>query len=246
MLTKAGLGVDARHVNAVFEDAEFYAEPFLRLLGGKSVESIDASAYEGATHVADFNLPVPSSLRARYSVVIDGGSLEHVFNYPQGLKNAMELVQPGGHLILMTPTHSRSGHGFYQLSPELFHRVFVSSNGYAKPDVLVCAAGRDKWYRVVDPGSVGGRVLISPRKFEDELFVVARRESDVEVFSSWPQQSDYVTAWQAPKEAGGIQSVMQLLRRNRHRLPRTLLRLHTYVQSMRHERSMHGLQRADL
>lgn len=245
-LAKVGVALDARQANALFETAGSYAEPLLKLLGASSVESFDASEYEGATHIADFNAPLPSQFKARYSVVIDGGSLEHVFNYPQGLKNAMELVRPGGHLILMTPTHSRSGHGFYQLSPELFHRVLGTQNGYAEPEVLVHATKRDTWYRVADPHSIGGRVIISPRLFEDELFVVARRESTAEVFASWPQQSDYAAAWQAEptlNENGGWKS---RLRRDRHRIPRTLLRLHAFVQSMRTERSMRGLHRADL
>jgi hypothetical protein len=64
-----------------------YAEEFFRLLGAQSVESIDASEYEGATHVHDMNLPVPRELLGRFSVVHDGGTLEHVFNVPQALKN---------------------------------------------------------------------------------------------------------------------------------------------------------------
>src|SRR5437763_3852117 len=54
-----------------------------RALGFTSVESLDASDYEGADIVWDLNKAVPDSLKAKYDVVFDGGTSEHVFNFPQ-------------------------------------------------------------------------------------------------------------------------------------------------------------------
>jgi len=55
--------------------------------------------------------------------VIDGGTLEHVFNFPVAIKNAMQMVRAGGRLSLSPPANNYFGHGFYQFSPELFYRV---------------------------------------------------------------------------------------------------------------------------
>jgi hypothetical protein len=74
-----------------------YAEEFFRLMGAQEVNSLDFSSYEGATYVQDMNSPIPDHLRSRFSVVYDGGTLEHVFNVPQALTNCMEMIRVGGH-----------------------------------------------------------------------------------------------------------------------------------------------------
>src|ERR1700755_2111988 len=65
--------VSANAAKLMSEDAG-YAEPLLRLLGAKEICSFDASSYEGATYVHDFNLPAPAEWNDRFTVFIDGGS----------------------------------------------------------------------------------------------------------------------------------------------------------------------------
>ena len=64
-------------------------------------------------------------------MVVDGGTLEHVFDYPTALRNAMRMVRVGGHLILNAPVNNFPGHGFYQISPELFFRCFHDNSAFA-------------------------------------------------------------------------------------------------------------------
>jgi 2-polyprenyl-3-methyl-5-hydroxy-6-metoxy-1,4-benzoquinol methylase len=64
------------------------------------------------------NLPISETLRQRYSVVYDGGKLEHVFNQPQALKNCMEMVRVGGYFLQTNTANKFMGHGFWQFSPE--------------------------------------------------------------------------------------------------------------------------------
>jgi 2-polyprenyl-3-methyl-5-hydroxy-6-metoxy-1,4-benzoquinol methylase len=76
------------------------------------VSSIDASDYENATYVHDLNVPIPDHLKGQFDLVDDGGTLEHVFNFPVALRNCMEMVKVGGHLLLNVPTNNFVGHGF--------------------------------------------------------------------------------------------------------------------------------------
>ncbi|HAV63651.1 MAG TPA: hypothetical protein DCY13_14950, partial [Verrucomicrobiales bacterium] len=94
-----------------------FAEPFFRALGATAVHSLDATAYEGAERIHDLNQPIPSDWHGQYEAVFDGGSLEHVFQYPRALLNCLQLVKPGGHLLAYTPANNYCGHGFYQFSP---------------------------------------------------------------------------------------------------------------------------------
>jgi hypothetical protein len=84
---------------AEFRDRHEYAERFLELMGAARVDSVDFSDYEGATHQHDFNQPLPAGLHEKYSLVLDSGTLEHVFNIAQALKNCMQMVRVGGHFV---------------------------------------------------------------------------------------------------------------------------------------------------
>ena len=49
---------------------------------------------------------VPDTLRRRYDLVYDGGSIEHVFNLPVALRNCMDMLAVGGHYICNTATNN--------------------------------------------------------------------------------------------------------------------------------------------
>src|SRR5262249_47756113 len=95
-----------------------WADELFHLLGATQLDALDASPYEGASVIHDLNTPLPPALAGRYDCVFDGGTLEHVFNVPQALKNAMELARVQGHVLVTTPANNALGHGFYQFSPE--------------------------------------------------------------------------------------------------------------------------------
>src|SRR5258708_36741284 len=64
-------------------------DDFFRALGAKSVDAVDASDFEGATIIQDLNAPLAAHLHSHFDAVIDGGTLEHVFNLPMAFKNTM-------------------------------------------------------------------------------------------------------------------------------------------------------------
>jgi len=171
-----------------------YSDAFFRRLGCKDLEFMDASDYEGATVIHDLNNPIPEQLACSYGCVIDGGTLEHIFNLPVALKNCMEMVNVGGHLILMTPWHNWAGHGFYEFSPELFYTCLSPENGFVVERMLI--ADKHGWYSVANPAEIGGRVEIKSMEVVT-LFISAKRTARCPIFAKWPQQSDYSTAWSA-------------------------------------------------
>lgn len=169
-----------------------YADELFVGLGAKSLDVLDASSYEGAGFTHDLNLPLPAAFPKKWSCVIDGGTLEHVFNFPEAIKTCMQLVEQGGHLILMTPWNNWAGHGFYQFSPELFYRLFSADNGFLLERMFVHQDG--KWFSVKDPDSLGIRVE-DCGSAPTLLYISAKKLKTVPIFSKWPQQSDYSKAW---------------------------------------------------
>lgn len=193
LLAAAGVPEAARA--AFLADPPEWADDLFRLLGAAEVTSLDASAYEGATVVHDLNDPIPPDLAGRFDFVFDGGTLEHVFDFPRAIRNEMELTRVGGHLLISTTANNQLGHGFYQFSPELFYRVFSPDNGFEVVDMTLTEWDSRRRYGVVDPAAVGRRVELYATAPKLGLTVLARRTDLRPVLARPPVQSDYAAAW---------------------------------------------------
>lgn len=182
-----------------------YAESFFKMLGAEITDSLDASSYEEASIIHDMNLPLQKKLHSLYSVVIDGGSLEHVFNFPTAIKNCMNLIEKEGYYIGITPANNFLGHGFYQFSPELYYRIFSQANGFKMIKMYLYADRKDtSFYEVLDPMELKQRVTMA-NSYPSYLFILAQKTDEKEVFKVVPQQSDYEhIAWS--KATSGIAS----------------------------------------
>ncbi|HEY6831929.1 MAG TPA: methyltransferase domain-containing protein [Pseudolabrys sp.] len=173
-----------------------YADGLFEALGAKELICADVSDYEGASLIHDMNAPLPPAHAGKFDFVFDGGTLEHIFNFPCALRNCMELVRPGGHLVLHTPTNNWSGHGFYQFSPELFFRALSDENGYKVERMVAYEAYPNSlMYEVSDPKQVRSRVELARGNHRMLLLVLAKRVHAAEIFKHAPQQSDYVDTW---------------------------------------------------
>jgi hypothetical protein len=181
-----------------------YADELLReVLNVTKLTTIDASSYEGAGHVHDLNEPVPRDLELLFDAAIDGGSLEHIFNFPVALANLMRMTKVGGRVFLSNPANNLCGHGFYQFSPELMYRVFRPERGFVIERVTMVdgvfpsveLVRRRAVWDIVDPAEIGRRVLRVSRR-PSVLVVTARKIAHLsEPFTVFPQQSDYSIRW---------------------------------------------------
>jgi SAM-dependent methyltransferase len=185
-----------------------FAEDFFRdVLKFETVESIDFSAYEGASIIHDLGEPLPPEHVGKFDLAVDCGTLEHVFNFPVAIGNLMKLVRVGGSVYTSVPCNNLCGHGFYQFSPELMYRVFSAVNGFEPIFVRVAKArylgveltSGHPVYDVVDPDTVHQRINLMS-SMPVYVTAMARRVSAVEPFRAKVLQSDYVAVWagQAP------------------------------------------------
>jgi hypothetical protein len=183
---------------------------FFRFLGAGEISAMDFSDYEGAAILHDLNKPVADELKEKFTFVLDGGTLEHIFNFPVALANAMAMIAVGGHLAVITGGNNFLGHGFYQFSPELFYRALGAENGFTVERMIAAEVG-GKWYEVADPKEVRGRVeLINERPVY--LMVLARKIERRPLFAETPQQSDYVARWQNNAENAGDENAVSRLK----------------------------------
>jgi hypothetical protein len=189
------------------------------------------SDYQGSSIVHDMNRPIWDSrpdLAGAFDLVIDGGTLEHVFNFPIAVQNSMFLVKQGGHILVANPANNLCGHGFYQFTPELMHRLYAPANGFMVAHVVLTQSRhmavemdpRPKSFRVVDPASLGRRILLRNR-FPVMIRTLAERVGHVSVSDLDVQQSDYAVTWSKSRKPSSRSGVNAWLRKIFHLLPRT-------------------------
>ena len=108
---------------------------FFRMLGftWANIYAIDGSAYEGADFVHDLNRPIDTALEARFDLVFDGGTIEHVFSVKDSLFNLSRMCKLGGLVININPADNIN-HGFINLNAEIY-RNFFGINGYDQIDL---------------------------------------------------------------------------------------------------------------
>jgi SAM-dependent methyltransferase len=160
-----------------------------RMLGYRTVHSIDIRPDEKPTYQLDLNQPVPAELCGNYDLVCDSGTTEHCFNVPQVLTNVVRLLRPGGTVLQVAPITGWLTHGFYQFCPGLFFH-FYAHNGFTDLEARIEYEGRclDAAEYVPRRDFLGRKAL---------LIFVGRKpaggdpEADAPV--RWPIQSQYET-----------------------------------------------------
>jgi SAM-dependent methyltransferase len=91
-----------------------------RYLGFSDAQSIDIDDSEGADTLLDLNNDeTPQALLGQFDLVLNGGTLEHVFHVPNALAHITRLLRPDGVAVHVLPCNNWVEHGFYQFSPTL-------------------------------------------------------------------------------------------------------------------------------
>jgi SAM-dependent methyltransferase len=168
-----------------------YAENFFKWLGASNIYSLDYSSYEGATILHDLNVPIADDLRDRFDVIFDGGTLEHVYEFPTAVRNCRQMLKPGGLFVSVSVANNFLGHGFYQFSPELMWRQFGREQGFEMLKLGI-THGPDVFQDIPDPAEVGHRIEMGVTLTPNYIVTVSRKVGDSH---SDVLQSDYAKIW---------------------------------------------------
>lgn len=193
-------------------------QTLLAALGFDTVESLDFVADETPSIVHDLNEEVPACLRARWHVVYDGGTVEHVFDVATAFRNIHLMLKPGGVAIHESPTNNFVDHGFWQLNPTALFD-FYSTNSYEILEAWICLfPSRDTMHHetprrfVYDPATFR---KLSVGQFPNGLasvFVAARKPVE-EKPAVKPTQGFYLRHWNLSEQSdrGAVSSLGGIL-----------------------------------
>tara|TARA_B100001093_G_C26837939_1_gene1019200 strand:+ start:1813 stop:2703 length:891 start_codon:yes stop_codon:yes gene_type:complete len=199
------LDIDLKKIKKI-KFREYATDFFSIFLNSRKYDIIDYSDYEGANIIQDLNFPISKDMYEKYDAVIDGGTLEHIFNFPVAIDNCMKLVKKGGSIFIFSMANNHCGHGFYQFSPELFFRIFDTCNGFEIQKVILTEqkypgaelSPKRTCYEVIDPKEFSKRINIVNSK-PLGIMVHAVKVETISIFTHIPQQSDYTKAWKKTK-----------------------------------------------
>ena len=188
-----------------YEQEDGYSEKFFEMIGYPKMRSLDASDYEQCDVVHDLNDPLPAKLRSKYDVIIDGGSLEHVFNAPQALDNVFHMLKPGGIFMSLNGMTGWAGHGFYQFSPELVWRYWKDARRCLVHECVAVPLNVNgaKPRKASDTGAKGSRFRGAGMEGRWYLFYIIEKCEDavsVENITN-VSQGDYSVRWEPSKQA---------------------------------------------
>ncbi len=171
----------------------FAEELLLEEFGATKIDSVDYSDFEGATILHNMNNPLSENLRSSFQTVMDYGTLEHVFDVAQAIKNVIAMCdENGGRILHVLPANNQCGHGFWQFSPELFFSLYSEENGFKNTEIFVASLNNEKiWFRAIKPPA-GQRLNIASKERLCLLVLTLKTANSKNLVV---QQSDYVAAW---------------------------------------------------
>lgn len=208
-----GIDMSADQAAEILHGYDGYADGIYRWLGATTIDSFDFSSYEGATRIWDMNEALPAEMAGGYDFVFDGGTLEHVFNYPLALREALTLPCVGGTFLSGNPADSYLGHGFYQLGPDIPFSILNQHNGYDMGEALLVEMRRKpRFFEILPPSKKRGRALASSI-WPTQMYFWGIRRSEVPAHLQ-AFQPDYVAAWDSGTHGGETSSGVKALLRN--------------------------------
>ena len=126
------------------QELELNSENLFKHFGYESFSVLDVYEHEKVDIVWNLNNyeNLPKNYINHFSLVIDPGTLQHIFDIRSCLNCIKKLVKQDGYVYHVSPGNNYLDHGFYQISPTLF-QDYYTENGFTpislslQPDVRI-------------------------------------------------------------------------------------------------------------
>lgn len=114
------------------QSTEFvHAKTFFNLIGIKDKDyyDVDKFDFDKPKIIHDLQVPFNKKYNNFFNLVIDSGTLEHIFDIKPVMSNIVNITKLGGYILQFIPTNNFLNHGFYQINPTFFYD-FYTANGF--------------------------------------------------------------------------------------------------------------------
>ena len=214
------------HADVLAARGYISGDSLFRQLGFEDIQVLDVSNFEGAQVQFDLNSDeAPASLMERFDVIIDHGTLEHVFHLPNALRNLFSMLRVGGRIVHSAPSGNFFDHGFYMFQPTLFLDYYTANRWDIKA-VKVAQYTPDQeaepaFFADYEPGLFNA---VSYGGMDNKLYITicVATKTPSSRFDVVPAQGVYtrMMGWAVPAKGGSKRS-LAILRRAVQKLVRS-------------------------
>jgi SAM-dependent methyltransferase len=193
------------------------AQALLTLLGAEKVSVADCSSYENPDYIIDLNNDIDEEFEAKFDVILDVGTLEHIFDIPTAFSNLKKMLKKGGQLILILPASGAIDHGFYSFSPTLFFDYF-KKNGFGNFSCYLSEGSQLSYMKkgkIYKYNLVGGEFPLISKKGVEVSFFATKIADPVNVEQTIkPMQSLYAhNIWKSEKSSNVVKKRVPLFKK---------------------------------
>ncbi|MFA6185081.1 MAG: hypothetical protein WC720_02900 [Candidatus Shapirobacteria bacterium] len=122
--------LDLKQINP--ESKNFvHAKTFFKQIGIKESNyyDVDKFDFDKPKIIHDLEKPFDKKYNNFFNLIIDSGTMEHIFDIKSVMVNTVKITKLGGYVLYMIPANNFLNHGFYQISPTFFYD-FYTANGF--------------------------------------------------------------------------------------------------------------------
>ena len=165
---------------------------------GATLDVVDFADLGHQETILDLNNSIPPAMAGGYDIILDPGTIEHVFNVAQAMANVVHLCRPGGYIYHQAAI-SFVNHGFFSFSP-CFFVDFYASNHFEVAEPYCWHFGGELGAQHEPVTSALTGFLPADHRLEDHNFVryhpivgvfLARKPADWAGPVVWPIQGRY-------------------------------------------------------
>jgi hypothetical protein len=108
-----------------------HAKTFFNVLGIKDKDyyDVDKFDFDKPKILHDLEKPLNKKYKKFFNLIVDSGTLEHIFDIKSVMSNTINITKLGGYVLQFIPTNNFLNHGFYQINPTFFYD-FYTANGF--------------------------------------------------------------------------------------------------------------------
>lgn len=156
-----------------------HAKTFFEFLGilEENYYDIDKFPFDKPKIIHDLQDPINYKFHNFFNLIIDSGTMEHIFDAKSVMENLVRMTNIGGYVLQFIPAQNFLNHGFYQFSPTFFYD-FYTSNGFEiiESYIIETRGSYDRFYFYNQEKDYTG-LFFNPRNRLVSCFLVRKKEN---------------------------------------------------------------------
>jgi len=168
-----------------------HAKTFFEFLGisEENYYDIDKFSFDKPKIVHDLQLPIDHKFHNFFNLIIDNGTMEHIFDVKSVMENIAKTTKVGGYVLQFNPSQNFLNHGFYQFCPTLFYDFYINNGFDIIESYVVETRGSFERFWLYDQKRDYTGLFFNPKNRLGVCFLVRKKENIKEIVS--PDQYFY-------------------------------------------------------